>query len=82
MAFNKSDTTVRKGQMKVDRKKPKEVMIKDDLAMLEDLNEDIILENLCTRYAKDKCYTYIGEILLAINPYKYEYLSNVYVHLF
>ena len=70
MAFNKSDTTVRKGHIKVDRKKPKEVMVKDDLAMLEDLNEDIILENLCSRYAHDNCYTYIGEILLSINPYK------------
>ena len=68
--MNKSDTTVRRGQIKMDRKKPKELMIKDDLAMLEDLNEDIILANLSSRYAKDKCYTYIGEILLAINPYK------------
>ena len=70
LAFNKSDTTVRKGQIKVDRKKPKEVMIKDDLAMLEDLTKEIIIDNLSTRYANDKCYTYIGEILLAINPYK------------
>lgn len=54
----------------MDRRKPKEVMVKDDLAMLEDLTEDIIIDNLSSRYAIDKCYTYIGEILLAINPYK------------
>ena len=56
--------------LQMDRRKPKEVMVKDDLAMLEDLTEDIIIDNLSSRYAIDKCYTYIGEILLAINPYK------------
>ena len=68
--FNKSDTTMRGGHLKVDRKKPKELVVKDDLALLEDLTEETILENLEVRYSNDKFYTYIGEILLAINPYK------------
>ena len=70
MHFNKADTTVRKGHIKVDRKKPKELVVKDDLALLEHLTEEIIIENLTSRYENDKFYTYIGEILLAINPYK------------
>lgn len=68
--FNKADTTVRKGHIKVDRKKPKELVIKDDLALLDDLTVETIIDNLTSRYANDKFYTYIGEILLAINPYK------------
>ena len=52
--FNKSDTTVRRGHMKVDRKKPKELVVKDDLALLEDLTEEAILDNLDSRYSNDK----------------------------
>ena len=48
-----------------------QLVIKDDLALLEDLSEEAIMENLTVRYSEDKVYTYIGEILLAINPYKY-----------
>ena len=63
--------------MREDRKKPKKLVVKDDLAMLEELTEEIILENLSSRYADDKIYTYIGEILIAINPYKY--IHNSYL---
>jgi myosin heavy subunit len=41
-----------------------------DLATLPDLNETIILEYLKARYKHDNIYTYIGDILLAINPFK------------
>lgn len=41
-----------------------------DLAALPDLNETIILEYLKVRYKHDSIYTYIGDILLAINPFK------------
>ena len=42
----------------------------DDLAALEVLTESVIAEALGRRYLKDKIYTYIGDILVAINPYK------------
>ncbi|XP_038052103.1 myosin-IIIb-like [Patiria miniata] len=42
----------------------------DDLATLESLDEKAILEELKRRYANDIIYTYIGDILIAINPYK------------
>lgn len=71
LVVNRPDTTVRRGHFKVDRKKPMQLVIKDDLALLEDLSEEAIMENLTVRYSEDKVYTYIGEILLAINPYKY-----------
>ncbi|CAH3188478.1 unnamed protein product [Porites evermanni] len=42
----------------------------DDLATLSELNEKIILEELQARYSKDVIYTYVGDILIAVNPFK------------
>ena len=71
LAFNKSDITVRQDRLKIDRKNPKQTLVKDDLALLDnEINEELILENIISRYSQNKIYTYIGEILLAINPYK------------
>jgi len=42
----------------------------DDLATLSELNEDIILQELQARYHKDVIYTYVGDILIALNPFK------------
>ncbi|RNA16818.1 myosin-IIIb-like isoform X1 [Brachionus plicatilis] len=45
-------------------------LVTHDLASLPDLNEEIILNFLKVRYTADIIYTYIGDILLAINPFK------------
>jgi len=42
----------------------------DDNCELLFLNEATFLENLKTRYFKDKIYTYVANILIALNPYK------------
>uniref|UniRef100_A0A1I8J1H0 Protein kinase domain-containing protein n=1 Tax=Macrostomum lignano TaxID=282301 RepID=A0A1I8J1H0_9PLAT len=42
----------------------------DDLAQLSHLTEDGILQQLSERYSSDMVYTYLGDILLAINPFK------------
>lgn len=42
----------------------------DDNTMLTHLNEPNLLENLRARFADDIIYTYIGSILVAVNPYK------------
>ena len=39
-------------------------------AELENLNEQSLLEELEVRYNRDTIYTYVGEILVAMNPYK------------
>ncbi|CAF1195399.1 unnamed protein product [Adineta ricciae] len=41
----------------------------DDLAKLSFLTEDILLEQLKQRYEKDLIYTYLGDILVAVNPF-------------
>ncbi|XP_036437759.1 myosin-IIIa [Colossoma macropomum] len=41
----------------------------DDLATLEVLDENTITEQLQKRYTKDQIYTYVGDILIAVNPF-------------
>lgn len=41
-----------------------------DAVMLDEITEDAFLDNLKLRYEKDKIYTYIGEVLISMNPYK------------
>ncbi|KAG7476572.1 hypothetical protein MATL_G00084410 [Megalops atlanticus] len=48
-----------------------EALLQEDLATLSDLDEKSLLESLDQRFKKDKIYTYIGDILVAINPFKY-----------
>lgn len=42
----------------------------DDLVLLSKMQEKEICSNLKKRHAKDVIYTYIGEVLLAVNPFK------------
>uniref|UniRef100_A0A4W5PUH3 Myosin motor domain-containing protein n=1 Tax=Hucho hucho TaxID=62062 RepID=A0A4W5PUH3_9TELE len=48
-----------------------EVLLHEDLAALSDLDEQSLLESLSQRFKQDRIYTYIGDILVAINPFKY-----------
>jgi len=42
----------------------------EDLASLAKLDEKILLNELQVRYENNKIYTYVGDILVALNPYK------------
>ncbi|XP_077297660.1 myosin heavy chain 95F jaguar isoform X2 [Arctopsyche grandis] len=42
----------------------------DDNCNLMFLNEPTLLNNVQSRYKKDKIYTYVANILIAVNPYK------------
>ncbi|XP_073162992.1 myosin-IIIb [Lepidochelys kempii] len=42
----------------------------DDLVNLEVLNEDTIIHQLQKRYADLQIYTYVGDILIALNPFQ------------
>ncbi|KAG7327261.1 hypothetical protein KOW79_008867 [Hemibagrus wyckioides] len=50
---------------------PPQVQDHDDLCKLPDLSEKTLLENLRTRFRQEKIYTYVGSILVAINPFKF-----------
>lgn len=41
----------------------------DDNCALIHLNEAALLENIRTRFFRDKIYTYVAHILVAVNPY-------------
>ncbi|RLN76933.1 hypothetical protein BBJ28_00015394, partial [Nothophytophthora sp. Chile5] len=42
----------------------------EDILQMSDLSEQSLLENLRRRYEHELIYTYVGSILIAINPYK------------
>ncbi|XP_035665893.1 myosin-IIIb-like [Branchiostoma floridae] len=41
-----------------------------DLTSLPNLDEDVLLRELKARYTADRIYTYVGDILVAVNPFK------------
>ncbi|KAF1332010.1 Myosin-like protein, partial [Globisporangium splendens] len=43
----------------------------DDLVLLSTVSEDSILVNLKMRHAADVIYSYIGHVLVVVNPYKW-----------
>lgn len=58
----------------------------DDLAELEDLTDDVLQQCLFERYKADKIYTYVGNILIATNPFQWltlytSEISNNYTNL-
>ncbi|XP_047984707.1 myosin-IIIb-like isoform X1 [Leguminivora glycinivorella] len=63
------DVTTKRGKLKSHRKAKPEKMYTDDLATLEVLTEDAIVEQLQKRYNQNQIYTYIGDILVAVNPF-------------
>ncbi|XP_078518827.1 unconventional myosin-XV [Lissotriton helveticus] len=47
----------------------------EDLTQLEDLQESAVLDNLKKRFDRELIYTYIGSILVSVNPYT---MYNIY----
>ncbi|XP_068982765.1 myosin-IIIb-like isoform X2 [Bombus flavifrons] len=63
------EVTTKHGKLKTDRKARPEKMYMDDLAALDMLSEDAIVDQLQHRYEQTQIYTYIGDILVAVNPF-------------
>ncbi|KAM7372261.1 hypothetical protein PAMP_009441 [Pampus punctatissimus] len=47
----------------------------EDMTQLEEMHEGAVLLNLRTRFERELIYTYIGSILVSVNPYK---MYNIY----
>uniref|UniRef100_A0A4W5LD88 non-specific serine/threonine protein kinase n=1 Tax=Hucho hucho TaxID=62062 RepID=A0A4W5LD88_9TELE len=72
--------TKKGGQMMSSSPTPDEV---EDLVTLEVLDENSVTEQLQRRYAKDQIYTYVGDILIAVNPFhKMELYSPQYTKMY
>uniref|UniRef100_A0A669Q6L5 Unconventional myosin-Ia n=1 Tax=Phasianus colchicus TaxID=9054 RepID=A0A669Q6L5_PHACC len=41
-----------------------------DLVMLDPLSEEALLRTLQERFSREEIYTYIGEVVISVNPYK------------
>ncbi|KAL0100749.1 hypothetical protein PUN28_019257 [Cardiocondyla obscurior] len=63
------EVTTKHGKLKTDRKTRPEKMYMDDLAALDMLSEEAIVDQLQHRYEQTQIYTYIGDILVAVNPF-------------
>ena len=48
----------------------------DDLCVLEDLTEDAMVTSLKARFLRNSIYTYVGSILVSINPYYFFAIYN------
>lgn len=67
--YRQAEVTTKHGKLKSDRKSKPEKMYMDDLASLEILSEEAIAEQLQKRFESNQIYTYIGDILVAVNPF-------------
>jgi myosin-9 len=47
-----------------------------DLCNLPDLNERTLLDNIKSRFYNSNIYTYVGSILIAVNPFKFFPIYN------
>ncbi|XP_041374247.1 myosin-IIIb-like [Gigantopelta aegis] len=66
------DVTTKHGRLKSRRKSRRECNpTAEDLAQLEVLDEEVIVSQLFNRYTHSIFYTYIGDILLAVNPFAF-----------
>ena len=43
---------------------------KSDFVLLEDISMPAFMRNLQLRFKKGKIYTYIGEVVVSVNPYR------------
>lgn len=43
---------------------------KADFVLLEEVSVEVFMENLKKRYLKGKIYSYIGEVVVSVNPYR------------
>ncbi|XP_015118625.1 neither inactivation nor afterpotential protein C [Diachasma alloeum] len=62
------EVMVRNGFLKRDQERPAEAMLHEDLAALETLTEDTILDELHERLRRGHFQTFVGDILVILNP--------------
>ncbi|KAF0290913.1 Neither inactivation nor afterpotential protein C [Amphibalanus amphitrite] len=55
-------------------------ILQDDLAALEDVTDDTILNLLEKRFHRDMIYTFVADVLIAVNPYCVKPLYDAKTH--
>ncbi|RLU25647.1 hypothetical protein DMN91_001804 [Ooceraea biroi] len=64
----KAESIIHKGFLKTCQDEPSEQMITEDLAALDILTDDVILNELCERLQRGEYHTFVGDVLLILNP--------------
>lgn len=59
----------RQGYLKTDRRSKPKKMVTDNLASLEFFNDEIVVETLHARWQEGHIYTWLADVLLAVNPF-------------
>ncbi|XP_011703378.1 PREDICTED: neither inactivation nor afterpotential protein C isoform X2 [Wasmannia auropunctata] len=76
----KAESIVRKGFLKTRQDEPPEQMYTEDLAALDVLTENVILDELRDRLGRGEYHTFIGDILLILNPNEEHDIYGVHHH--
>ncbi|BES90901.1 MYSc [Nesidiocoris tenuis] len=63
------EITTKHGKLKSHKRYDQKILNVDDLVTLGTLTEDVLVDQLHRRFDSDQIYTYIGDILIAVNPY-------------
>ncbi|KAF5291882.1 hypothetical protein FQA39_LY14219 [Lamprigera yunnana] len=65
-----SETIIKGNLLKKGYEEPSEEMLVEDLSALDEINEETILQELEKRINLGQSYTFVGDILLSVNPNK------------
>ncbi|XP_020292574.1 neither inactivation nor afterpotential protein C isoform X2 [Pseudomyrmex gracilis] len=76
----KPESIVRKGFLKITQNEPSEQMLTEDLAALDVLSEDEILDQLRERLQRGDYHTFVGDVLLILNPNEEHDIYGAYHH--
>ncbi|XP_048508226.1 neither inactivation nor afterpotential protein C isoform X2 [Athalia rosae] len=76
----KPEVIVRKGYLKTHQSGPLEQMLVEDLAGLEILTEDAILDELHERLKRGYFQTFVGDVLLILNPNEGQDIYGAHFH--
>nr|XP_012228924.1 PREDICTED: neither inactivation nor afterpotential protein C isoform X1 [Linepithema humile]XP_012228934.1 PREDICTED: neither inactivation nor afterpotential protein C isoform X1 [Linepithema humile] len=76
----KAESIVRKGFLKTHQDEPPEHMLTEDLAALDVLSENVILDELHERLQRGEYHTFIGDVLLILNPNEKHDIYGAYYH--
>ena len=63
----KEEVAVLRGMLKSAEARPEKLHV-EDLAALEQLSEETILEEITQRYKNGNTYTFVGDVLISLNP--------------
>ncbi|KYN33316.1 Neither inactivation nor afterpotential protein C [Trachymyrmex septentrionalis] len=76
----KTESIVHQDFLKTHQNEPPEQMLTEDLAALDTLTEDVILDELRDRLQRGEYHTFIGDILLILNPNEKNDIYGVHHH--